>query len=75
MEFIININLSFPRNRESTLKKSHSSILPFNFVITVCDDAKEIGSEEDILFTFRNVRNKIKQEFKKFYKKIQEEVK
>jgi arsenate reductase len=63
---------------------------PFDYVITVCDNAKETcpvftgkvnsrlhigfedpaeakGNEEEILATFRSVRDEIKNEFYKFY--------
>jgi len=48
---------------------------PFDYVITVCDNAKETcpaeatGTEDEILFEFRRIRDEIKNELQSFLKK------
>jgi len=83
----IGISGSRPKSVDSFLDQ------PFDYVITVCDAAKEscpvfngavthrlhigfddpaeaTGSEEEILATFRRVRDEIKRDFKIFYEQI-----
>jgi len=80
------IHNNLPKNVDRFLNE------PFDFVVTVCDNAKETcpvftgkvgkqihigfedpaeakGTEQEILSTFRSVRDEIKNEFYKFYNK------
>lgn len=88
-EIGIDLSKNFPKSVEQFLDES------FDYVITVCDNAKEtcpvflgkvgkrlhigfedpndaIGTDEQILFVFRKVRDEIKTNFYEFYKNISE---
>ncbi len=81
----IDLSKNYPKKVDQFLNES------FDYVITVCDNAKETcpvflgkvknqlhigfedpaeatGTEEEIIFEFRNIRDEIKNEFYKFYK-------
>jgi len=83
----IDISKNIPKNVDLFLNDS------FDYVITVCDDAREscpyfsgkvghrihmgfedpakaTGTPEEIINTFRKVRNQIREEFLKFYKTL-----
>jgi arsenate reductase len=83
----IDISQNKPKSVDLFLTES------FDYVITVCDDAREscpwfsgtvlhrihigfedpakaIGTEEEILGVYRDVRDQIREEFLKFYKTI-----
>lgn len=85
-EIGIDINSGIPENVDKYLNHS------FDYVITVCDNAKEtcpvftgkveeqihigfddpadaVGTEEEIMPVYRRVRDEIRKEFQKFYKK------
>jgi len=80
----IDLSNNYPKNVDEFINQS------FDYVITVCDNAKETcpvfmgkvthqlhigfedpaeatGTEEEILNTFRRIRNEIKRDFYKFY--------
>lgn len=82
----IDLSRSYPKNADQFINDS------FDYVITVCDNAKEscpvfigkvgkqlhigfedpaevVGTEEEILFVFRKVRDEIKKDFYEFYTK------
>ena len=81
----IDLSKNYPKKVDQFLNES------FDYVITVCDNAKETcpvflgrvknqlhigfedpaeatGTEEEIIFEFRKIRDEIKNEFYKFYK-------
>jgi arsenate reductase len=83
----IDISQNKPKNVDLYLASS------FDYVITVCDDAREscpwfsgtvlnrlhigfedpanaVGTQEEILWVYRKVRDEIKEEFFKFYKSL-----
>lgn len=83
-EVAVDLTLSSPKSVDQFINQ------PFDYVITVCDHAKETcpvftgkvrhrlhlgfddpaeatGREEDILATFRRVRDEIRREFYQFY--------
>jgi len=83
----IDISLNYPKNVNSFVDDS------FDYVITVCDNAKEScplftgnvkkrlhigfedpadakGTEEEILKTYRRIRDEIKASFNNFYKEL-----
>ncbi|MEW6508263.1 MAG: arsenate reductase ArsC [Bacteroidota bacterium] len=86
-EIGIDMGRNYPKHLDQFINQS------FDYVITVCDNAKEscpvfvgkvgkqlhigfedpaeaTGSEEEIFTVFRKVRDEIKNEFWKFYKKL-----
>lgn len=86
-EIGIDLSKNFPKMVDQFLNE------PFDYVITVCDNAKETcpvfigkvgkqlhigfedpaeatGTEEEILNTFRRIRDEIKTEFYQFYKNL-----
>lgn len=86
-EIGIDLSKNFPKMVDQFLNE------PFDYVITVCDNAKETcpvfigkvgkqlhigfedpaeatGTEEEILNTFRRIRDEIKNDFYKFYSEI-----
>jgi arsenate reductase len=86
-EIGIDISRGVPKDVEQFLNQS------FDYVITVCDNAKEscpvfvgkvgkqlhisfedpadaVGTEDEVISVFRKVRDEIKNEFWKFYKKL-----
>ena len=85
-EIGIDISAGYPKHVDRFLTTS------FNYVITVCDNAKEtcpvftgnvqhrlhmgfadpaeaVGTEEEVLFEFRRIRDEIKRDFRAFYEK------
>jgi arsenate reductase len=83
----IDLSRNYPKHLDRFINE------PFDYVITVCDNAKETcpvfvgkvgkqihigfedpaeaaGTEEEIFTVFRKVRDEIKNEFWKFYKKL-----
>jgi arsenate reductase len=85
-EIGIDLSKNTTKNVEQFLNES------FDYVITVCDNAKEtcpvfwgkvgkqihmgfedpadaVGTEEEVLSVFRKIRDEIKNEFHKFYRK------
>ena len=84
------VGIDISANKTKTVQQFLSQ--SFDYVITVCDNAKETcpfftgkvehrlhmgfedpaeatGTEEEILSTFRNVRDQIRNEFRGFYSK------
>ncbi|RPI15778.1 MAG: arsenate reductase ArsC [Ignavibacteriae bacterium] len=90
-EIGIDINNQYPKNVNDFV------LMNFDYVITVCDSAKETcpyfagnvkhrvhlgfedpadaeGSKEEVLSVYRKVRDQIREEFKKFYESIPDNI-